>query len=92
MFGLRLLSILEYIKILFLYYCTNPVVSYLQATSVDRRGVSELFAECLFDFIGVSGMTLEHHFPGDYDTLFGYITEKILSNDVSRYDARHFHR
>ena len=56
---------------------------------MDRRGVSELFAECLFDFIGVGGMTLEHHFPGDYDTLFGYITEKILSNDVSRYDARH---
>ena len=70
---------------------SSVLVLYSQATSVDRRGVSELFAECLFDFIGIGGVTLALHFSKDNETLFEYITEKILSNDVSRYEDCHCH-
>ncbi|KAI0209256.1 hypothetical protein LSAT2_006070 [Lamellibrachia satsuma] len=55
-----------------------------KATQSDRHGTSELFSECLCDFISVGGTALEHHFPDDNETLFKCIREKVLSNDVPR--------
>ncbi|KAK2173402.1 hypothetical protein NP493_877g00019 [Ridgeia piscesae] len=54
------------------------------ATHSDIRGTSELFSECLTEFINVAGTALESCFPNDHKTLFRCITDKLLSNDVAR--------
>ena len=58
----------------------------LQATHSDIRGTSELFSECLTEFISVAGTALESCFPNDHKILFRCITDKLLSNDVARYE------